>query len=141
MPKLVFRKHLGSLRPADEQSEGYLRKIANDDLVMAEIKKPRNIGHHCKMFALLNVVCQNIEHPKDPHVLLKYIQQVTGLHCEIIHSTIHGAQKIPKSIAFYNMDQLEFEPFYNAVVDFIIVHVLPGVGRAELEAEVLELVA
>ena len=141
MPKLVLRKHLGSLRPADEQSEDWLRKIANGDLVMAEIKRPRNLEHHCKMFALLNMVCQNIEHPKDPHVLLKYIQQVTGLHCEIIHSSIHGTQKIPKSIAFHNMDQLEFEPFYNALVDFIVAHVLPGINKTELENEVLSMVA
>ena len=140
MPKLVLRKHLGSLRPADEQSEEWLRKIANGECIMVEARKPRNIGHHRKMFALLNLICQNTEHFKDPLMLLKYIQQITGLHCEIYHSSIHGTQKIPKSIAFYNMDQIEFEPFYNAVVDFIIQDILP-VSRDELENEVLELVA
>ena len=140
MPKIVLRKHLGSLRPADEQSEDWLRKIGNGEYIMVEARKPRNIQHHRKMFALLNLICHNTEKFNDPLMLLKYIQQITGLHCEIYHSSIHGTQKIPKSIAFYNMDQLEFNPFYDAVVEFIIQHILP-VSRAELENEILEMVA
>ena len=140
MPKLVLKKHNGGLVAADELSESWLFKISDGDRVMVDVRKPRHLKHHCKMFAMLNKVCENIDNPKDPRVLLAYIQQVTGLHCNIIHSTVHGTQKIPKSIAFYNMDQLEFNPFYDAVVDFIVAHVIPGLDKESLEREVMEMV-
>ncbi len=138
MPKLVLRKHLGSLRPADEQSEEWLRKIANGECIMVEARKPRNIQHHRKLFALLKLVCDNMDENITPELLLGLIKLRTG-YSEIIR-TRKGEVLIPKSIAFESLDQQGFETFYNAAVHFIIQDILP-VNRDELENEVLSMVA
>ncbi len=137
MPKLVLRKHLGSLRPADEQSEDWLRKIANGEYIMVEARKPRNIQHHRKLFALLNLVCENIDQPMTTEMLLGIIKLRTG-YCDVMQ-TAKGEVALPKSIAFESMDQMQFSKFYDAAVRFIIEEILP-VSRAELENEVLEMV-
>ncbi len=138
MPKLVLRKHLGSLRPADEQSEDWLRKIANGECIMVEARKPRNIQHHRKLFALLKLVCDNVEQPITPKMLLGVIKLRTG-YCDIV-KTAKGEILLPKSISFESLDQHGFDEFYNAAVHFIIQEILP-VSRDELENEVLEMVA
>lgn len=139
MPKLVLRKHLGSLRPADEQSEDWLRKIANGDLVMAEIRKPRNIQHHRKLWALLKLVCDNMDQPITPEMLLGIIKLRTG-YCDVVQ-TRKGDVVMPKSIAFESMDQLAFNEFWEKAVDFILSNVLLGVDSEALEREVYEMVA
>ena len=137
MPKIVLRKHLGSLRPADEQSEDWLRKITNGEYIMVEARKPRNIQHHRKLFALLNLVCENIDQPMTTEMLLGIIKLRTG-YCDVMQ-TAKGEVALPKSIAFESMDQMQFSKFYDAAVRFIIEEILP-VSRAELENEVLEMV-
>ena len=138
MPKLVLRKHLGSLRPADEQSEDWLRKIANGEYIMVEARKPRNILHHRKLFALLNLVVENIDQPITVEMLLGIIKLRTG-YCDVIQ-TARGEVALPRSIAFESMDQIAFGEFYDKAIGFIIQEILP-VSRDELENEVLELVA
>ena len=138
MPKLVLRKHLGSLRPADEQCETWLGKIANGDCIMVDARKPRNIQHHRKLFALLNLVVENIDQSITVEMLLGIIKLRTG-YCDVIQ-TAKGEIALPKSIAFESMDQTQFSEFYDKAVDFIIQEILP-VSRAELESEILEMVA
>ena len=138
MPKLVLRKPLGSPRPADEQSEDWLRKIANGECIMVEARKPRNIQHHRKLFALLKLVCDNVDEKITPELLLGLIKLRTG-YSELIR-TRKGEVLIPKSIAFESLDQHGFDEFYNAAVHFIIQDILP-VSRDELEKELLEMVA
>ena len=138
MPKLVLRKHLGSLRPADEQSEEWLKKLPNDECIMVEARRPRNIQHHRKLFALLNLVKDNIDQSITVEMLLGIIKLRTG-YCDVIQ-TAKGEIALPKSIAFESMDQTQFSEFYDKAIDFIIQDILP-VSRDELENEVLEMVA
>ena len=138
MPKLVLRKHLGSLRPADEQSEDWLRKIANGECIMVEARKSRNIQHHRKLFALLKLVVENIDQPITVDMLLGIIKLRTG-YCDVIQ-TAKGDVALPKSIAFESMDQTQFSEFYDKAIGFIIQEILP-VSRDELENEILEMVA
>lgn len=130
--KTVWKKELGSLRPHDPVAEGWLQKIQNGDLVMVEAKKPRNVLHHRKLFALLNIAVDNWPQETTVNALLGAIKIAAG-HCDVIQ-TENGEWKIPKSINFESMDQTEFNPFYDRAVE-IVSRVL-GVDVETLNAEV-----
>lgn len=47
---------------------------------------------------------------------------------------------IPESISFANMDQDEFDAFWQRVVKVVCEEILPGVTEADIEAEILSCV-
>lgn len=141
MTKLVFAKQLGSLRPVDPAGEEALRKIGNGQLVQVEIKRPRNLAHHRKFWALMSLVHDNLDHDRYPTVedLVAAVKLLTG-HRRLIE--LPGGEHcfIPDSIAFRNLDQAGFEQFYDRVLDLIAKRFLPGVTSEELRAEVENLI-
>lgn len=48
---------------------------------------------------------------------------------------------VPKSIAFHNMDQVEFSKFFNRCVEIVCRRFLPGVKDTQLRKQVEDLVA
>lgn len=134
--KFVAIKQLGVLRPTDEAGEESLRKVKTGALVEIEIKQPRNLQHHRKFFAMLNIVFQNQEHYKTSEMLLIACKFGVG-HVDVIR-TKRGEYQIPKSISFHAMSQDDFSKFYDAAVDWVISDVIPGLKRAALDAEVEE---
>jgi hypothetical protein len=140
MTDLAFRKRLGTLIPADEESEAVLAKIPVGNFVMVKIRQPRNILHHRKLFALLNLVVANQDHYETTEHLLAAIKVATG-HCDTYPMRDGNVAYIPKSISFSAMDQSVFDKFWDAAVTFIVTKVIPGMDRADLENEILEFVA
>lgn len=133
----IFRKSLDGLRPVDETGQGTLRKFKLGAEVAVEVKQPRNLKHHRKMFALLNKVIENQERFSNPRQLLAAIQIATGYTEQVkVRGVVH---EVPTSIAFHNMSQPEFDQLYEHAVDFILSDVLPGLGKQELEAEIQEM--
>ena len=135
--KILLHKHLGSLRPADEAGEDALAKIKQGDIVICEIKKPRNPDHLRLYWALVGLVWQNLDHERYPTAedLHEAIKISAGLRTriELPDGTIGFRAG---SIAFHKMDQAAFSAFYDRVCDLIARHFLPGVTSAELKAEV-----
>ena len=46
----------------------------------------------------------------------------------------------PGSISFAAMDQDEFDQFYDRVMDVVATDILPGVQRADVQRELMELI-
>lgn len=137
MTTLILRRDLGCLRPTDEAGEEALRKVKVGALVKVEFTaKPRNIQHHRKLFALLNLIYQNQEHYKTVEHILAAMKFALG-YTEIIR-TKRGEIEVPLSISFAAMSQDEFDIFYNRAVDFVLAEVVPGLKRADLERELME---
>lgn len=139
MSKLYMRKNLGSLHPMDAAGEDALRKLKNGEDVQVEIKRPRNIKHHRKFFALVNLVFENQDHYQSVDHLLVALKVALG-HCDTVILKNGGVGYIPKSIAFHKMDQSQFEEFYDRTCDIIAKHFLPGVTSDNLKAEVESLI-
>lgn len=141
MTRFVARKHLGSLRPVDDAGEEALSKIAQGDLVMVEVKRPRNIKFHRMYWALVTIVWQQLDEYRYPTAddLHAAIKIAAGLRTRIVlpDGTIGF---IPGSIAFHKMDATEFAAFFDRVCNLIAKHFLPGVTDAELRAEVETLI-
>ena len=137
---LVFKKTLGALRPADEAAMQALQRIPVDGVVALKIKRPRNLGHHRKFFALLKIVFENQELYKSEAALLAAIKIATG-HCTPIVLADGTRAFIPSSISFAAMDQGEFEAFWEKVVTLVCAKIIPNLNREDLEAEIMSMVS
>ncbi len=132
--KVLLQKALNSLRPADETAEDALRGIKNGEVVSVDIRRPRNLDHHRKFFAMLKIVFDNQD----------YYQSLDDLRavclCEIGHCiTVQrptGYIKYPKSISFANMDQIQFNELYDKAVTWVCSVVIPGLNERDLSEEV-----
>jgi len=98
-----------------------LKKIKPNEMVEVEIKKKRNIMHHRKFFALIDLVYQNQELYTNSENLRNDLTIAAGYYDTRFN--FEGVEIIEaKSISFAAMDQTEFNDFYNAVVDTIVKH-------------------
>jgi hypothetical protein len=137
MTTLILRKDLGCLRPTDEAGEEALRKVKLGALVKVEFTgKPRNVMHHRKFFAMLNLIYQNQKHYRSVDHILAAMKFALGYTEKV--RTKRGEIEVPLSISFAAMDQDEFDAFYNRAVDFVLAEVVPGLDRADLERELME---
>lgn len=135
---LHFRKDFGKLIPIDPAAEAALAKIKFGTDVQVEIKRPRNLYHHRKFWALANLVADNQEHYETPEQVVAALKAATG-HCDWFPMKDgEHMVAIPKSIAFHKMDQTEFEAFYDRCIQVVAKHFLPGVESDALRAEVEE---
>ena len=153
--KAAFVKHFGALRPADEQAETILAKIAEGTTVMADVTRPRNVQHHRLLFALLKLTVDNTDRYPTVATLLSALKLATG-HYDVVmvrrswwarilaglglQETDDMPVLIPASISFTSMDQTAFDDFYSRCLDIIIRDILPGTDRDDLEREVYELI-
>jgi hypothetical protein len=133
--KILARKQFGTLRPVDEAGEDALRAIANGSLIQIEIKRPRNVQHHRKYWALVSIVAQNTERYPDAETVHEAIKIAVGLRTQI-QLPDGTVGYIPGSIAFHKMDQDAFSIFYDRVCDAVAKYFLPGVNSEDLKREV-----
>lgn len=141
MTMILMRKGLaGRLEPVDDAGRDFLAKIAAGSVVSAEVKRPRNIGHHRKFFALVNMIWQNQTRYKSPDELLDAIKVHIG-HATAMTLRDGTEVRVPKSISFASMDQAAFDAFWDRVVQVVCAEIIPGLNRDDLERELLDLVA
>ena len=120
---------------------GYFKILYADDFekldalrvgeeVNAKITKKRNLRHHRKFFALLNIVAENMpEHLEKRYPTVETIRRELkmelGYYDEYV-STNGLVYYIPKSMDFVSMDDLQFREFYNKAVNAVVRVFLPG---------------
>lgn len=128
-----FKKEIGGLRPVGEIAKEVMRKLKLGATVQVEVRRPRNLMHHKKFWALMQLVSDNLDNvPAD--TLCQVVKLRTG-YVDVVR-TKRGEVQIPRSISFASMDQAEFEAFYDKAVAFICSDILPGIGKDDLLAEV-----
>lgn len=134
MVKIDMAKRLGGLHAVDEEGEKVMRKLGLGEIVTVDVVRPRNGAFHNKFFAMMNIIYRNQSYYQSLDVLLQVCKLRTG-HYETIE-TATEQYKIPKSISFANMDDLEFAGFYDRACDWVIKEVIPGLDRQGLDEEV-----
>jgi hypothetical protein len=133
----IFRKELGCLRPVDDTGEALLRKLKLGSEVTVEIKRPRNLKHLRKFWALMQLLYENQEHYASADEICTVFKFRIG-HTKKI-KTRDGIVEEPLSISFPAMDQEGFDQFYDRAIDFAVKEILPGMKEGTLRAEVEEL--
>ena len=135
MSKIFFIKQEGKFRPYYPSDIEEFDKMKSNVVMMAEIRQPRNPGHHKKCFALAKCVITNLPESsswqgKNPYALIKAIELQTG-YVDTIIKLSGEAVLVPQSIDFESMDQEAFQEFYTQAIS--IMAAMIGVTVDELE--------
>lgn len=136
MVRILVAKNLGKLQPIDEAGEAVLKKLGQGEIVSVELIRPRNVQHHRKFFALLQIILENQDFYKSIDDLLDVCKLRIG-HVRTVQ-TKDGTVSIPESISFAAMDQDAFNAFYDRACNWVITEVIPGLAKKDLDAEVEE---
>lgn len=143
----LLRTASGAFVPASEEDAELAKRFKVGSISRVELKLMRNSQFHRKFFSLVKLafdmwsetlpeqswrgmpVQPNIDHFRRDLIIS------AGFH-EVVWSTKKdrdGNQEfrvIPRSIAFANMDQDEFEKLYSAVIN-VVLRMLPDRGLSE----------
>lgn len=112
MARLFLQKTLSGWIPNDEEAAEYHKKLKPGQIVAVEMKIPRNLYHHRLIFALLQLTYQNLPEqyetrwPSFDH-FRKSVAIEAG-HCEELVSSQGEVYRIPGSLSFDTLDELQF---------------------------------
>jgi hypothetical protein len=136
--KLQLVKTLdGKLMADGEESLQAINNIKSGDLIIVEYKPSRNYKFHKKLFGLLGVILENQSHYKTVDNILEMVKFKAGYFDTIV---THKGKKHykTKSIAFENMDEVEFQKFYNSALD--VAFELTGIDQQTYEQQIMQFV-
>lgn len=136
---IIMRKTPGSMLGATDTVGREAMEALKPGDYLVTIKKPRNVAHHRKLFALLSLIQKNQTRYQTVEELLDAIKVYTG-HCTVMQLRDGTEVRIPKSIAFHALDQVSFEAFYERVIQLAIEHFIPGLAEGDLRRELADLV-
>lgn len=110
--------------PMTEEDQIKAYKIGQGEVIEAKAVDQRNVQHHRKFFALINIVWDNMPEKYDnyfptPEALRKELIKRAG-YFETYTDLKGTVQHIPKSIAFNKMGQSQFDDLYSKVLDVIV---------------------
>lgn len=143
--RLALRVIKGGFAPADNFTIERLRAKGYrvNDLVFAEMKKPRNPRFYRLAHAFGTMVSENIEafDGVTAHGALKRIQLEANIGCEEVAYMAPGfglvEQRIPKSLSFESMDDGEFREVFLGMCRHIASTYWPEMSEQEI-AEMAE---
>lgn len=137
---LFMVRGLGGLRPANKASQEAFDGLPMAETVKVEITRPRNIRHHRKWFALLQVIYPHQTTYPTMESLLAAIKCALG-YGETVKLPDGRTVLVPGSISFAKLDQAGFDQFYARALELIHTRILPGIDRDDVEREVAEVLA
>ena len=127
----------GGLKPCYDEDYDNKKKLKLGQIYKAKITLARNIDFHRKYFALINCAWayQNEKttayFKNDINSFRKTIEVAAG-HCDTLFNLrLKEWVDVPKSIAFDNMDELEFRELYDRVKDIIFSMFIKNVSEEE----------
>jgi len=137
--KIWVRRGLDGFQPIDEEGSDFFRTLEPYSIAQATITIPRNLAHHRKFFALLNVVYKSCGNWKSVDHMLIELKFRLGM-VELVTFANNTLIKVPASISFAKMDQAEFNKFYDrALVE--LCDMAGGIKEDELRNAIMEQIA
>ena len=133
--KIQVVKNLnGTLKPAYDSDYESFKKIPLNEIIEIEYKKQRNIRFHRKLFSLLNLAYSN-QNIFDNLEDMRYCLMIECNLSEIKVNKLTGEIfKIPKSLQFAKMDEVEFNEVYNTLKQYICEWL--GVTNEQINEEI-----
>jgi len=135
--KIYMIREGDHFRPLSQNDADNMRRVKEGQIIYVDYKKPRNPLFHNKFMSMVRVVYSNQEKYQTFESVLN-VFKVELDHCDTIFME-DLVVKIPKSISFAAMDEIEFDAFYNRAVEFALTEFLPSVTRAELDEYVSQI--
>lgn len=133
MSFFILKLKNGHYSPYDTSDHEASSKIAVGSVVKAS--KARNYLHLKKAFALIRIGYENQDRYESEEVYRKVLTIRAGFFDEI-QGKDENVYYFPKSLAFDNMSQEEFNKVYDAILDTIAkdMETAPEVIRKEVES-------
>lgn len=133
--KIQVVKNLnGTLKPAYDSDYENFKKIPLNEIIEIEYKKQRNIKFHRKLFSLLNLAYSN----QNIFDNLEDMRYCLMLECNLSEVKINRLTgeifKVPKSLQFAKMDEIEFNEVYNTLKQYICEWL--GVTNEQINEEI-----
>jgi len=119
------------------------RKYTVGSELRAELKKPRNAGFHRLAHAIGGMVVANLDDfaDLDHHAAVKRLQRECGVCCDEIELDLGPVGKVvakqPRSIAFDEMEEAEFQELVQAIYNHIAKKYWPDMSPESVEEMVL----
>lgn len=133
----LYKRPDGCLYPADEDAQEYLRKIAAGEVIQCSVRKARNYKFLKKFMALLKTGFECQEQYPTFEAFREEVTILAGWFTTHAHRDGRVSLQA-KSIAFDNMDELEFERLYQAAINVLLQHFVAKMTEAELREAVAE---
>lgn len=141
----VVKTSSGDLRGFGEDNDraykrfkAWLKRMEPGEFFTFSYKRQRNIKFHRKFFALVTFVAENSDTYDNKEKALVAIKLAAG-HCDFLPDPKGGGLiAVPRSISFTEMDQDQFDAFYEAAVNGVLAHILPYMNRVALDQAVEE---
>jgi len=132
---ILWLKRIGNgLWPDAADSNAEFEKLPRDVLLRCEIKQPRNAGRHRLFYAICHRIADAVG--TEPENISDLLKIETG-HFTLIHSKKYGELRLPKSIAFGNMDDQEHRLFFEKCV--AVIYSQWAIEREDVIAAVADL--
>lgn len=140
MTRVLARRTLSGLVPADEQAQAEFRRVPADKVVYIELVTARNPRQHRLLFGgLLRLMVEHGEFPSIDAALVA-LKFATG-HVDYVKVAKDGTTAIvPRSISYANMRGTEFSAWFESAVKVVVEHWLPGIDSEILKAQIEEMV-
>ena len=134
----LVKTEAGTLAPGDEGAAKRVNKLAAGEVVLAEIRRPRNLAFHRKMFKLFTLAFNNWEPPptfmgvaiarKSFETFREELTIAAGhYHIDL---SLDGTPRLrAKSLKFDRMNEEEFREVYEGVVAVLTTGILKGMTK------------
>ena len=120
---LILRKRGNTLIAESAYAHDMLAKITNETEVRAVVRVPRNAKQNALLHCLVNTCLAAQKQPRYYHTEKQLMDAIkTGI------GYVDKDGK-PLSTAFDELDQVEFQPIWDAAIDFILTDILPGCDK------------
>lgn len=148
--RVHLQRGVNGFIPADDSAADAIKKFPVGSCVFAEVTRPRNSRSSQQLrlyWKLCQVVLDNTDGQFASREQVSDYLKIQAGHCDQAHIKIpdgDGFQTVlwlqPRSIAFDKMDQAQFQDYWGKALDVVVGRIIPGMGREQLENEIMELV-
>ncbi len=127
-------KGLAGATPEDQRAwETFKKRIdrtKQGGYISVEWAAPRYGRHHRKLFALITLIVQNSDIYDTKERALVAIKLAAGFFDLYVDPRTGSLEKVPRSIAYGEMEQDEFDAFYSAAIHGVVTAILPQLDQA-----------
>lgn len=133
-------KYNGKIVPCTDEDKEKFNKLNNGKPLLFEHKRVRNELLHRKYFAFIGKVWDNLPEKYDKHwptkrSFRKAMEMYAGHFEETV--SLKGERMLqPKSIAYGELDDIEFGDLFNGIKNVIGKHILPEMDMELVEKEI-----
>jgi hypothetical protein len=138
--QILVVRSVGGLSGADDHAKAALRAMPIGTVARAELVIPRNLKHHRKFFALLQLVWASSETWPSVEDLLIELKVRLGVTKDVILRDTGEVVKVLGSISFAKMDEAQFNEFYERAIA-ALCELAGGIEADVLRNEVLNQLA